>query len=345
MNNRPERESNNFDFLRLFGALLVIAAHSYGFFDRRDPFYHFTAGIIPGGRLGVYIFFLISGYLITRSWINQPEPLNYFRKRILRIYPALIVVVLLSVFVIGPVFTTLAASEYFGSRETYYYLLNISLWKIPPNLPGVFLIEGREHVVNAPLWTLFYEVLMYFSVALFGLSGLLNRNKKMHLLLLIPLVFFYILNFFGVPEDLYIMKINVGDLSNFYVYFHTGVFFYLYRIHGKIGWIFILLFSFLFFLSIGSSWIEVTAPLFFSALLFKIAFLSGRHSNYITRHGDFSYGLYLYGYIVQNILYQYGATSLGVVAFIILSILLTVPFAVFSWYAIESRALKLKNPA
>ena len=73
--------------------------------------------------------------------------------------------------------------------------------------------------------------------------------------------------------------------------------------------------------------------------------MTGHHSNFITRHGDYSYGLYLYGYIIQNILFYYGIHMMGLVIFMMTSILFTAPFAIISWNFVEVKALKLKNPA
>ena len=107
MASGSERFQNNFDFLRLFAALAVILSHSYALLGlKTNPIALLTGinGLFGGGALGtigVSIFFVISGYLITKSWERDPHPSKYFKKRILWIFPGLIAVTLLTALVIG----------------------------------------------------------------------------------------------------------------------------------------------------------------------------------------------------------------------------------------------------
>lgn len=93
---------NNFDFLRFFAAALVLFAHSYPLVGRREdePLTVLT-GYEKGGSIAVGIFFVMSGYLIASSWLASSTPRSFLLKRALRIFPALIVAVLLTVFVLG----------------------------------------------------------------------------------------------------------------------------------------------------------------------------------------------------------------------------------------------------
>ena len=112
---------NNFDGLRLVGALLVLIGHGFVLTELgRAPR---LAGV-PIHTLGLYIFFAVSGYLIYGSWTRIQAPLPYLRNRILRIFPALWVVVLLTLFLIGPLLTASGIHAYFTSSETWVYLAN-----------------------------------------------------------------------------------------------------------------------------------------------------------------------------------------------------------------------------
>src|SRR5579871_1464824 len=97
--DQQQSRLNNFDHVRLFGALLVIYGHAYPL----------TGTVIPGfaangvATIGVKIFFSISGYLVAQSWLRDPNIVRFFTRRALRIFPALIAVVLLSTFVLGPI--------------------------------------------------------------------------------------------------------------------------------------------------------------------------------------------------------------------------------------------------
>ena len=89
---------NNFDALRLVGALLVLISHQFALSGRREPMF---VGDHSFGNLGVLVFFSISGYLVTSSWLNDPHILRFCVRRTLRMLPALCVSIPLTLAVIG----------------------------------------------------------------------------------------------------------------------------------------------------------------------------------------------------------------------------------------------------
>ena len=124
----------------------------------------------------------MSGYLIASSWLASSSPKSFLIKRALRIFPALIVAVLLSVFVIGPMVTQFSLGRYLAADGTWTYLQNILL-VTRYELPGVFTGNIYPDVVNGSLWTLPLEVLMYIGVMILGLTGFLKRR-----LIFLPIV-------------------------------------------------------------------------------------------------------------------------------------------------------------
>ncbi|PTL73220.1 acyltransferase [Rathayibacter caricis DSM 15933] len=156
---------NSFDALRVTGALLVIYGHSFVLRGRTAP----RLGEIPLHTLGVMIFFCISGYLITQSAQRSRSWWTYLRNRLLRIIPGLAVVVLVSAFVIGPLLTSLSASSYFSSTATWTYLQNLVLVG-RYDLPGVFQddVHARS-AANGSLWTIGVEFLCYIGVLIVSL--------------------------------------------------------------------------------------------------------------------------------------------------------------------------------
>ena len=152
------RQSNNFDFLRLFAALLVLIAHSPHILRLEvlswDPFLNVLG--INMGRFGVLTFFIMSGFLVTTSWEKKKGLVDFVLARILRVYPAVIVVVLLSVFILGPILTTQTINEYFTSNLTGQYIQNSTIFRMYYYLPGVFE-NNPTHSINGSLWTLPYE--------------------------------------------------------------------------------------------------------------------------------------------------------------------------------------------
>ena len=157
--------SNNFDALRMVGALLVVVGHGLLLTDAgRVPR---IAGI-PLHTLGLFIFFTISGYLIAGSWQRNPSLSAFLRNRALRLFPALIVVVMVTVLLIGPLVTSLSSLEYVVHPQTRAYLANIVMIS-QYELPGVFAENPHSNAVNGVLWTLGLEFVCYLLTAVIGL--------------------------------------------------------------------------------------------------------------------------------------------------------------------------------
>jgi peptidoglycan/LPS O-acetylase OafA/YrhL len=154
---------NNLDFLRLGAALLVIIGHQYVLFGF-DPPALLDAGI---DTWGLRIFFVISGWLISQSWDRDRHLIRFTLRRGLRIIPALVVLILLTVFIFGPVLTKNSLASYLDNPRTYEYLKNCALY-IVYYLPGVFETNPLKYAVNGSLWSLPSEVAMYCTVALIG---------------------------------------------------------------------------------------------------------------------------------------------------------------------------------
>lgn len=146
----------NIDILRLIAAVFVMAGHMGHICGGHVPTLLWT----PIHTLGVYILFSISGALITKSWWSDPNPVRYVLKRFFRIFPPLVVFTFLMVFVAGPILSSLSMAEYFQNAGTYVYLKNLLLSPVYA-LPGVFGNIPYAGVVNGSLWTIPVEVAMY----------------------------------------------------------------------------------------------------------------------------------------------------------------------------------------
>lgn len=163
---RASRPANLFDVLRLVAAAMVVIGHSWSLLGL--PGVPRLAGISIH-HLGVYIFFAISGFLLSVSWSRAPQPIAFITRRCLRIFPALILVVLVTVFVLGPLLTTLPSADYWSSSQTWQYLLNVTLFA-QYDLPGLFL-GNSQSAVNGSLWSLGPEFSCYLMLVVFGLMG------------------------------------------------------------------------------------------------------------------------------------------------------------------------------
>lgn len=145
----PSRD-NNINFLRFIAASLVIWFHMASLLAIPEP-YIMGQGL---GPIAVNIFFVLSGYLIAKSWTRSSSFGSYLIRPIARIFPGLAVVILLSVFVMGPIVTSLPLGDYFADAGTWKYLSLIVLAPISNVLPGVFDANPLPYAVNGSLWTL-----------------------------------------------------------------------------------------------------------------------------------------------------------------------------------------------
>jgi len=175
------QRENNFNLLRFLAALVVLVAHSY-------PLAGAAAFEPLKGRLGmsigsiaVDVFFVSSGFLVSQSLLGSSTLSGFLLKRALRIYPALIVVALLSAYVLGPSVTTLPVGRYFAEPSTHYYFIKTASMVTGPGwtLPGVFETNPYPVFVNGSLWTLPYEIGMYAGLmALWLCVGVASRPSS-----------------------------------------------------------------------------------------------------------------------------------------------------------------------
>lgn len=218
-----------FDHVRLVAAIIVLLHHSRGlqYPDvRDDPLLHYSAGYIDFGRFAVVIFFAISGFLVTPGLLRTANVVYYALHRSLRIFPGLIVNVVLTVLVLGPVLTTHSLASYFRDPQTYLYAKNI-LTLMVNYLPGVVASDGNPVSINGALWTLHFEVLCYILLGLFGVLRLLNRRK----LVLVFWCAFYAVSIAITLSPSFAAALG-GRFSTFvslFVYFGCGIVLYLFR--------------------------------------------------------------------------------------------------------------------
>ena len=158
---------NQFDLIRLIAALMVFTGHMavlLGF-----PVPTIMCGQSVHG-MGIIIFFLLGGYLITLSWERDPHVFRYTCKRFFRIYPTLLFCVLFTALVIGPVFTEVTLSEYFSHSQFRDYFQNL-IFRVNYFLPAVFNRNPYPNCLNGSYWTLAPEVFMYVLIPIIYTIG------------------------------------------------------------------------------------------------------------------------------------------------------------------------------
>jgi peptidoglycan/LPS O-acetylase OafA/YrhL len=166
---------NNLNIIRLFAAFMVLFSHAFILSGSNEPitlFYNETYGVF-----GLDIFFVMSGFLITQSYLRTHNPAHFIWSRALRIFPALFCVVTLTAFVLGPLVTTLPLDAYITNPRTYSYLLTLTLYIGPNSLPGVFPHNPFAFAVNGSLWMLKYMVAFYALVLFLGITKVLDKKR------------------------------------------------------------------------------------------------------------------------------------------------------------------------
>ena len=338
--------SNNFDFLRFFFAALVIFSHSFDLLrgSGADPISHFSRGQIDGGSLAVEGFFIISGFLVAQSFLNSRSVFDYFKRRILRIYPGFVAAGIISLAFFGWLGMHFSPA-YWQKVELGSFLLRLPVLKmfwIPQSFFGNYW-----PYVNVPIWTIQYEFVCYILIALLGLTGIL-RFRAFLLILFFPVWLFYV---FQILVRLSLYKgweFPIGGAPDNYPYFlsyffvGTLAFLYRERITYRPGIAALFLIATLIIARFGH-YLEVLLPFSLCYLLLFVAFYPSIRLHGWGKQGDFSYGLYLYGWPVQQSLIFLCRSWITEWLLFVLSLPVTLLFAIGSWYFIEKRFLRLKQ--
>jgi peptidoglycan/LPS O-acetylase OafA/YrhL len=335
-----ERKQDNFLLLRFIAALMVIYEHSYWIcgeaLAKQDLIVRLGIGAdISSGSLAVDMFFTISGFLVTGSYLKRDNLIDFCKSRLLRIVPAYAVCVTLCAFVIGLIYTSLPLGEYLRHPDTRGYVLhNMSFTNLAWTLPGVFSGGQHSHSVNVALWTLPAEARMYVYIALLGVLGILRRSWLANGVLLV----FVVLGTLA-PERVP-MILDPSTHLRFAAMFAFGTFCYINRALIPVSGVLVLALAAACFVLHGS---PVFRPLFgitVGYFCFWFAYATPWYG--FNRLGDYSYGMYLWGYPVQQMIVQPIDAPQPLSVFF-LSAPMALLIALLSWYLVEKPALRLKK--
>jgi peptidoglycan/LPS O-acetylase OafA/YrhL len=318
------------------GAFFVLISHSFGILNKglQQPGIWIAGNFIIPSEVGLYIFFTISGYLVTQSLEQSKTYLHYLWKRFLRIVPALVVVNIACI-LIGSLVGVLSFKEYFSNKETWTYLLrNCTLVVNQFTLPGVFTtLDDRS--VNASLWTILIEVKFYLLLMVAGASNMLQRKW-------LPAILFVLFQIVRLSLSHYQVTLKGFEPTayfNFGTYFYLGTLLYCFRKEIPLKWYVSLLLLLLAFFTRNTALHPLSMALF---LAYFILFI-GKSKSIISLKGrDFSYGLYLYAFPVQQVVLLYAGYDIPVWLHVFLSTLIALLFGIASWFIIEKPALKRK---
>lgn len=331
------RRANNFDVLRLLAALSVVFSHSFLIAEgseANEPFVRLTGNQCVLGLVGVFVFFVISGYLVTESYCRHPAPGRFALRRALRLYPGLLVNVLVCALLIGPLVGALPLRAYLAGPELRdFFVRTLTLDPGPLRLPGVLFADNSVGpLVNGSLWTLRYEAMMYVMVLLLGAARLLRLSSAVALVAVgIAAVYFERwLQPFG----------DLGEMAWFLGFFGSGMVVSLARdrlvFAGRDA--LIALAALVLF-----AWLGRLIMLFPLAGAYLAIYFARRHDRWLdySRYcGDLSYGLYIYGWPAEQLVIWLSGGRAPWWGVFFGSLALALPAAWLSWHGIEKWALR-----
>ena len=325
--------TNNFDFLRFYGAASIIISHCFALSLGYTAISIYNPTLLFG-QIGLAVLIVISGFLIPASWERDPRPKAFFTKRLLRIGPGLIFAILFVLFIIGPIATTLPLAEYFAA------MLSPSTWaSVPFYTNGAALglfTTNPVPFVNAPLWAIPLEFSLYILLAGLGLVGLLKFRHTM-----IPLFLFFFILWALWFENPTLSKVH------YILYFLAGAWYFRNRdridINGRTALV-------LFVVLAGTYLFFPTNPVIFPVAFLVIPYLvlfvaqvDTPRLNHFGKYGDFSYGMFIFTYPIQQTMILFWPGEVCIPLLIVFSLAAGVGMGAVSWHLVEKRTLGLKR--
>lgn len=335
---------NNFDFLRLLFASFVIITHSYLIIGKVecDWICQLSGSQLTFSTLGVKCFFIISGFLIFQSLQRSKGLPDFFWKRVLRLYPALIMVLLLTV-LLAPLVYVNAGTAYLSNKDVWTYVPhNLTLFFKQYTINGVFEKNPYKGIINGSLWTLPYEFSFYIATAVFYFI----KNKIMLTKVVLSTLFLVLAigNLFFIKRTENFWFVLNGRYSlELGLYFTAGALLAAIEIGKSRLMKPALLVSAI--VLIASIAVKIYGPVSLFLLPVVVICFGLNATPYIKnlgdKIGDLSYGVYIYGFPVEQTVYYYFKPDHHVLA--VTTLIISLILAYLSWHFIESKALKLKN--
>lgn len=344
LSNFARGRDNNFNLIRIVAALAVLVTHSFALVagtGDAEPFRDRLGMTI--GSISVDVFFITSGFLVTASLLTRQSTIEFIWARVLRIFPALLVMLLLTVFALGAFFTSLPLPSYFSDPKIYSYLVKCSTLfaGVAYDLPGVFDANPYRNAVNGSLWTMPHEIHMYSILAIVWVSLRLTPEFRLR-------AFELVIVTIAVAGGAHVLASHFyspteSQFARLFFSFFTGAAFYVLKERIRLSR------SFFWFFVAALLFAIVNKHAFFVVYIFTIAYilfyLAYIPSGYIRKYnqlGDYSYGVYIYAFPIQQSVAAL-IPKVSVLHMTLISAAATLFLAAFSWHLLERRALNLKG--
>ncbi|TAM50240.1 MAG: acyltransferase [Paraburkholderia sp.] len=326
------RENNNADLMRLLAAFAVLWTHSYGLAPHlgvQEPIGSFL-GFDQAGPLGVKFFFFLSGILVTNSWLTRQSPIRFALARFFRIFPALLLSATFCIFVIGPVFSSIPLAQYFSNTETF-----TAVFLAPYReylIPGLFSSNPIKYT-NGAIWTIRYELAMYILLLALGMLGLF-KHKVVSTVFLVAVM----AESFVFPNNItFISLSNVNVAGYLPGFFAFGALFAVHKNSIAIDAKLVIGCALIAAMCIdGPGFRYAFWAAFLVACLWAMTLPALRK---LRLPGDFSYGVYVFAWPIQQCLAQVMPHSV-LYAHQTFTFLLSLLCAMLSWYAVEKPCMQ-----
>jgi peptidoglycan/LPS O-acetylase OafA/YrhL len=344
LSNYSQGRDNNFNLIRIVAALAVLITHSFALAIGSGDAEPFRESLgMTMGSIAVDVFFITSGFLVTSSLLNRQSTIEFIWARILRIFPALLVMLLLTVFALGVFFTSLPLSTYLTSSSTYTYLAKCAtlFMGVSYKLPGVFDSNPFKSAVNGSLWTMPHEVRMYAILAIVWIACRVTPKLRLTAFQFVVIAFAFSAGIYLLANHFYFHSVN--HFPKLFFMFFVGAAFYVLREYIILShWLFWL---FAIGLSVAITHIHVFFVVYVFTIGYILFYLAYVPSGVIRKYnqlGDYSYGVYIYAFPVQQAVAAL-IPGVSVHQMILFSATITILLAIISWHLLEKRCLSLKT--
>ncbi|GGN60817.1 O-antigen acetylase [Streptomyces albiflavescens] len=348
--------------MRLLLALAVVASHSFPLgFGEENLGLSLCRGQTDVGTLAVCGFFVISGLLITRSAFRL-SPVRFFWHRALRILPGFWFALAVTAMGFAPLVATIEKmpnGEFWNHAAGPWAYLS-SNWSVGIHQPGISGLLGTvpfRGVFNGSLWSLSYESLCYVGVALLAAFGVLRRARWAVLLLTSFLFGALVMEAITYPlfraptyalnrgslDMPFLGNIFAGYLLALCFMFALGALAELYREYLPMNTALAVVCAVAFLLSARYGCFSVIGLPAYAYLLLWAAMRAPIPLRKIGKKSDYSYGIYIFAFPIQQLLSAANFTRWGFLPYFLLSAVTAGVMAVISWHLIESPALRLKK--
>ena len=333
--------TNNLTFIRLCAAILVVIDHAFPLGNK--PRWLMTRIGFSLGEWAVVTFFFLSGILIAKSWDEDPNIFHFITKRVLRIFPGILTALTFTTFVIGSLTTNLPIKDYLRHSETWSYLAhNALLFPQKTGLPGVFTQNPFPLSVNNSLWTIPVEFFFYGCLLCVGILGAV-KHKYFSLTILCTLLYInlHILPRGKLDPPLFIFMPTYA-LWSLSLCFFFGVVCYSFRDKIVLNFNWAITAGVVYLISFDTPYVWLTRVFLWGYFLLCFGFQNWKICQSTTKHGDFSYGIYIYGFPVQQYFYHL-YPHMTPFENILVCVPVTYLFGMLSWKLVKKPSLSLKR--